>query len=137
MYFPMLEAKMGAGTMGSNLAGHDVFHDPFEKFTELCNKFQATSSSWNSETFIEAIHTFAPLLIQHLQDEIPTLDAKLLRKAMNLQDLEHINHRLEEIIKAETSLTENFPLAIVNNEEASGGWLIPVGSSPLGQCAVN
>ncbi|KAH8809534.1 hypothetical protein DL96DRAFT_1628443 [Flagelloscypha sp. PMI_526] len=126
LYFPMLEEKLGKGYMGSNIAGHDAFHAPFDEFTALCTKVSKEPSTWNATTFVASVHAFAAPLVKHLAEEIDTLDATILRKSMTAEELEECNIALGKRIQKETSLTEHFPLAITNNDNVSGGWLIPL-----------
>ncbi|KAH8832514.1 hypothetical protein DL96DRAFT_1459192 [Flagelloscypha sp. PMI_526] len=127
--FPFLESKIGQGTMGGNVDGHHGFLPGLEAFEKYCTSIHAGSIKFEVKVFLEKMGTFTPALMEHLTDEIPTLDAEKLRKHITLEELAAYEKRLQEMIAKETSLLYTFPLAVVNNDKNSAAWFLPVSPS--------
>lgn len=126
LHFPLLEKKMGTGAMSTNIAGHEAFHGPFDEFRALVDKIAANPSIWDPTPFLAAVAKFADPLTLHLYEEIGTLDAEILKKTLTLEDLDHCNKEVEKNIQQHYGLTTVLPLFIVNQDNISGGWLLPV-----------
>ncbi|RMZ83398.1 hypothetical protein DV737_g1723, partial [Chaetothyriales sp. CBS 132003] len=72
--YPAIEKLLGkAGAMSSNKAGHGGFMQSFKVFEAYVER--AKPAEYIGLTFRHLIEAFAPRLIQHLHDEIPTLTA--------------------------------------------------------------
>ena len=70
--FPALEKLLGRpGSMDDNSRGHESFAEGLVVFQKYV--FVTKSAEYNGITFRHIIESFAPALIQHLHDEIPTL----------------------------------------------------------------
>jgi hypothetical protein len=70
--FPALEKLVGrSGAMEENTKGHESFAEGLTVFHKYV--FVTKSAEYNGVTFRHIIESFAPDLIQHLHDEIPTL----------------------------------------------------------------
>lgn len=70
--FPELEKMLNRpGAMEENTKGHESFAEGLAIFQKYV--FNTTASEYNGVTFRHIIDSFAPSLIQHLHDEIPTL----------------------------------------------------------------
>ncbi|OCT48622.1 hemerythrin HHE cation binding domain-containing protein [Cladophialophora carrionii] len=70
--FPALEKLLGRpGAMETNTKGHESFADGLAVFQKYV--FVTKPAEFNGVTFRHIIESFAPDLIQHLHDEIPTL----------------------------------------------------------------
>ncbi|KAH8832512.1 hypothetical protein DL96DRAFT_1704575 [Flagelloscypha sp. PMI_526] len=126
LMFPFLESKIGEGSMGGNVDGHHEFLPDLEAFEKYCTSIHAGSVKFEAKVFLEKMDKFTPALIEHLTDEIPTLDAERLRTHITLDELASYEKRLQEMIMKETSLVYAFPQAIVNNDKISAAWFLPV-----------
>ena len=74
--FPLLEAASGnAGTMQTNIQQHVAFHSGLVDLQAYLASVQADSSatSYDGPKLKQLIDAFAPALVQHLYEEIPTL----------------------------------------------------------------
>jgi len=70
--FPEIERLLGKpGAMEENKAGHEKFMEAFHVFEKYV--FRTTAAEYNGLTLRHIIESFAPDLIKHLHDEIPTL----------------------------------------------------------------
>lgn len=76
VFFPILEKAAGQeGLMSTNVAQHKEFEIGLEKlevYLSLCVK---NPESYSANYLCEIIDSFAEPLIQHLTDEIPTLES--------------------------------------------------------------
>jgi hypothetical protein len=117
---------MGKGALSSNYAGHEAFHGPFDEFRALIDAVTATPSKWDPNTFLAAVEKFTVPLAKHLTEEIDTLNSETLKKTLTIEDLDHCNKEVEKHIQKEYGVTTILPLFIVNQNNISGGWLLPV-----------
>jgi len=78
-FFPMLEAMAGEkGIMEANVEQHHAFHDALEAFAAYVRECAAGRERYDGRKVVEMIDVFGPTLMQHLADEIPTIQG--LRK---------------------------------------------------------
>ena len=89
--FPEIERLLGKpSAMENNTAGHEKFMEALHVFDAYVNNTKP--SEYNGLTFRHMIEAFAPDLIQHLHDEIPTLtklyviDSKELMKVWKVAE---------------------------------------------------
>ncbi|KAI1412111.1 hemerythrin HHE cation binding domain-containing protein [Hypoxylon sp. FL1857] len=72
--FPMLEEMSGdEDVMKENTKQHDAFQTGLALFASYVRQCLAHEKKFNGEEMVRAFHRFAPILWQHLSDEIPTL----------------------------------------------------------------
>ncbi|OIW24587.1 hemerythrin HHE cation binding domain-containing protein [Coniochaeta ligniaria NRRL 30616] len=78
-FFPILEAMAGEkGMMEANVEQHHAFHDPLHAFHEYIEAVAAGKDKYDGQKIVGLIDAFGPMLMQHLADEIPTIQG--LRK---------------------------------------------------------
>jgi len=122
LIFPYMETKLGKGAMESNYEQHHAFMDGVKELETFLNGVQDGTQEYNGERVIEMLEGFAPVLAQHLHDEIPTLDSAKLRAAMTVADLKDLEKQLGKKIMAETSLSTQLPVALVCHEMTFAPW---------------
>src|SRR5262249_30229061 len=59
--------------MKANVDQHEAFHEPLEAFNTYVQELQKDPTKLDGAKLVSLIDGFAPTLIQHLNDEIPTL----------------------------------------------------------------
>jgi hemerythrin-like domain-containing protein len=59
--------------MSGNMAEHATFHAGLEELRSYAKQTREDTASYNSEELIRIVNSFAPVLITHLRNEIPTL----------------------------------------------------------------
>ncbi|KAG9018642.1 hypothetical protein FRB90_011067 [Tulasnella sp. 427] len=127
MYFPFLESKLGKGSMGDNVDGHEAFKGPFHKFEVLVTKLRSGEAQWDLATFRQAIYDFLPVLREHLGEEIDTLRPWQLRGKFTAEDLLGFEAAMEKHIMATASLVKDPQLQFVNGDSAPhGAWFPPI-----------
>ncbi len=74
MFFPEVAKMTGVeGIMDTNIDQHAAFHDGLEDFKTYADSVASGSEKYDGSRVIAIIDDFAPPLLQHLADEIPTI----------------------------------------------------------------
>ncbi|KAG9006948.1 hypothetical protein FRB90_009590 [Tulasnella sp. 427] len=126
MYFPFLEARMGVGRMSGNVAGHEAFYKPFGAFEELVEELISHPELWDAEKLRASIHAFMPVLREHLEEEITTLDAAELRKHVTKKDWEEWEKMFMDDHKKNMSFVKGGQLPFINGDSINGDWFPPL-----------
>lgn len=78
-FFPDIEAMAGEkGVMEANVEQHHAFHEPLEAFGLYTDACVAGKDAYDGRKLVGLIDAFGPTLMEHLADEIPTIQG--LRK---------------------------------------------------------
>ncbi|KAH6616204.1 hypothetical protein B0J18DRAFT_373326 [Chaetomium sp. MPI-SDFR-AT-0129] len=73
-FFPAVERMTGVqGIMDTNKDQHEAFHDGFEALQVYCKAVLAGTEKYDGAKLVGLVDGFAPVLVQHLNDEIPTI----------------------------------------------------------------
>ena len=103
--FPAYEKLLARpGAMEENVKGHESFAEGLAIFQKYV--FITKPDEFNGTTFRHIIESFAPELIQHLHDEIPTLAGLHVLKS---EDLIKIWKRAEHIATKDSDLYTDLP----------------------------
>jgi hypothetical protein len=103
--FPAIEKLLGRpNAMESNIKGHESFAEGLAVFEKYA--FVTKSAEFNGVTFRHIIESFAPELIQHLHDEIPTLAAL---HTVDSKELMKLWKQAEHIATKDNSLYTDAP----------------------------
>ena len=83
-YSPLLgsESKLGKGAMDANLTQHQDFLSQYNEWDQLCQDVQAGKSQYDAGSFIASLRKSTDLMIEHLADEIPTMEVRLTLDSM-------------------------------------------------------
>ena len=74
MFFPAIQRLTGVdGLMDANIEQHKTFHDGLETFKAYIDAVAADQEKYEGSRLVEMIDGFAPALVKHLGDEIPTI----------------------------------------------------------------
>jgi len=93
LFFPVLselarEAGLGPDVMEGNVAQHHAFEEGIKETMKWCEDVRSGEKEFDAKVLIGLIDSFAPVLCQHLHDEIETLiklekcDGKKIEQAM-------------------------------------------------------
>lgn len=93
IFFPAVdklvqEAGIADSSMNPNVDQHQLFEPEIEKFLKWVEEVRDGEKEYDSKTLLSLIDDFAPILTQHLHDEIDTLlklekcDGEKLKKCM-------------------------------------------------------
>lgn len=122
MYFPLLESKLGAGTMHDNIEGHHTFKAPLDHLEDLVVKLRAKQIPWDMVDFRKAVFELLTPLRKHLAEEIDTLRAWKLKDHIAVAELEAFESGLEAQIKEKSSLTKDLQILYVNGDAVHAAW---------------
>ncbi|KAG8969887.1 hypothetical protein FRC03_000133 [Tulasnella sp. 419] len=126
LYFVMLEEKMGEGSMGSNIQGHKAFIVPFHQFEDLCKSILARQVPYDAVKIIESVQAFAPVLIEHLAEEIESLKTDVMHKHFTDADLAVVEKKMDQLVQGDTSLVWDAPFYFINGDSVNGAWFPPM-----------
>ncbi len=74
MFFPAVEEMTGVkDIMEPNISQHHAFHGGLDRFKEYVDAVLAGKEKYDGAKVVEIIDSFGSVLMQHLNDEIPTL----------------------------------------------------------------
>ncbi|KAK3934693.1 hemerythrin HHE cation binding domain-containing protein [Diplogelasinospora grovesii] len=75
-FFPDMEKMAGvAGIMEANVEQHHAFHDGIEAFKAYVDDVLAGKAKYDGQKVVQMFDSFGPALMQHLADEIPSLQS--------------------------------------------------------------
>ncbi|KAG6840272.1 hypothetical protein C0991_007795 [Blastosporella zonata] len=126
MQFPFFETKLGAGSMEHNVEQHHAFLGGFDDLGEYVKGVLAGTVIYDGNEVIAKLDTFADTLVQHLHDELPTLESSKLRAMLTKKDLTDLEASLGKRILKEVSLTNVLPLGLVLHDKASAPHFPPL-----------
>ncbi|KIV98117.1 hypothetical protein PV10_01798 [Exophiala mesophila] len=112
--FPAYEKLLNRpGAMESNVKGHESFAEGLSIFHRYIT--MTKPDEFNGTTFRHIIESFAPELIQHLHDEIPTLASLHVLKS---EDLMKIWKEAEHIATKDGSLYTDLPWTLTCQDKS-------------------
>ncbi|KAF7312519.1 hypothetical protein MIND_00265600 [Mycena indigotica] len=119
LIFPFLETKMGANAMAHNVQQHHAFLDGLEDLEEYIKAVQAGSAAYDGAKIVEKLDSFTEQLVEHLCEEIGTLESSKIRAALTKKDLKDLEAQLVKRIIKEVSLVTTLPLGLLCHDKAS------------------
>ncbi|KAG8895714.1 hypothetical protein FRC01_012230, partial [Tulasnella sp. 417] len=105
--------------MSGNVAAHEAFSKPFNAMEELVKQLISDPGLWDAKVFRESIHSFMPILTEHLAEELTTLDAEELRKYITPKDFEEYEEKFMEDIKKTVSFVKPLQVLYVNGDSVN------------------
>ncbi|KAG8945050.1 hypothetical protein FRC04_001211 [Tulasnella sp. 424] len=126
VWFPLLETKLGAGSMADNIVGHDSFKAPVAEFEQLIASLRAKETTWDPEVFRQAAYAFIPVLREHLVDEIDTFRPYQLKGHFTKEELDEFERDMTAWLMAKSSPENRLPLLIANGDAVNGPWFPPM-----------
>ncbi|KAJ7761942.1 hypothetical protein DFH07DRAFT_814594 [Mycena maculata] len=126
LLFPFFETKLGLHTMDSNVEQHHAFMDGLTDLETYLKAVQADTETYSGATVIAKLDSFTDVLVEHLRDEIPTLDANKMRAAFTKKDLQDLEAALGKRILAEVSLTTTLPMGLICHDKSTAPYFPPL-----------
>ncbi|KAJ7227378.1 hypothetical protein GGX14DRAFT_629689 [Mycena pura] len=126
LLFPFFETKLGAKAMEHNVEQHHEFMDRLNDLEKYLKEVQAGKVSYNGTTIIEKLDTFSDSLVQHLADEIPTLESSKMRAAFTVKELEVFEAEFGKRILKEVSLSIDLPLGFICHDKSTAPHFPPL-----------
>ncbi|KAG6816079.1 hypothetical protein H0H87_008810 [Tephrocybe sp. NHM501043] len=119
LIFPFFETKLGAGTMEGNIEQHHTFQTGLEDLEAYIKDVLAGTKKYDGKLVVTKLDGFADALVQHLHEEIPTIESSKMRAAFTEQDLKDLDAALGKRILKEVSLTTVLPLGLTLHDKST------------------
>jgi hemerythrin-like domain-containing protein len=124
-YFPVLEEKLGAGTLQGNVEQHKEFMPGLEALEEWCKKVQKGEAEYDGTVFLGLVEAFGDTMVAHLNSEIPTLDRNIIQAKFTVTELKDIGNEFVKRALASIDYYTALPYVLVcGNPETP--WFPPV-----------
>ncbi|KAJ7593085.1 hypothetical protein C8J56DRAFT_823131 [Mycena floridula] len=121
-YFPEIEKRLGIDTMSANVDQHKAFVPQLHELEEYLKGVQQGSIKYDGEMIVTKLHSFTDPLIEHLNDEIITLESERLRKAFTKKQLDELNAAFVKRAVAGATLDGTLPLFLVCHDQEYAPW---------------
>ncbi|KAF8608153.1 hypothetical protein BDV93DRAFT_519217 [Ceratobasidium sp. AG-I] len=129
LVFPFFESKLGKGAMDANVTQHQDFLPQYNEWDQLCQDIQSGKSQYEAESFVTSLRKSTDLLVEHLADEIPTMEASKLKPHFSEAELQALEIDIDKKVKELSSLSD-FPLLLVNGDTEYNPWF-PEAPAPI------
>ncbi|KAJ7285152.1 hypothetical protein C8J57DRAFT_1290571 [Mycena rebaudengoi] len=126
LLFPFFETKLGLHSMDHNVDQHHGFMAGLEDLEKYFNEVHAGTATYSGPKVIEKLDSFSELLVQHLRDEIPTLESSKMRAAFTKKELQDLEAELGKRILAEVSLVTSLPLGLICHDKSTAPYFPPL-----------
>ncbi|KAJ7170811.1 hypothetical protein C8R43DRAFT_1120546 [Mycena crocata] len=126
LLFPFFETKLGLHTMDKNVEQHAAFMDGLTDLETYLKAVQEGTATYKAATLIEKLNSFADILIEHLREEIATLESSRMREAFTKKELEDLEAALGKQILKEISLVTNLPMGLICHDKSTAPYFPPL-----------
>ncbi|CAE6484492.1 unnamed protein product [Rhizoctonia solani] len=146
--FPCFEEKLGKGAMDANVNQHHDFMPQFDEWNEHCKKILSKEETYEHTKFVAMLRKSTDLLSAHLVDEIPTLEASIIKEHFTDAELRELEVRVAKKIQECISVWI-MPILFVCGDLSYNSWfpdepqieessrLMPTGIEPVLNNSIN
>lgn len=103
-FFPALEQHLGEGFLSKNVDQHASFMPALTRFVATLEAMQTGAEPFDGTEIGRQVQAFGPALVEHLSEEIDTLNLNVLRENVPLVEAQRIYKLQEDHIKAHSGL---------------------------------
>ncbi|KAJ6462274.1 hypothetical protein C8R47DRAFT_1240208 [Mycena vitilis] len=122
--FPALEAKLGAGALSHNVAQHAEFMPQLLELRTHLQAVQKGETAYDGVALVRMIHAFGDTMVEHLNDEIPSLGSARMREVFTEQELKDIDSAFMKKALEKIEFATTLPLSVVCGNPATP-WFPP------------
>ncbi|KAF8740418.1 Fungal specific transcription factor domain, partial [Rhizoctonia solani] len=115
------EEKLGKGAMDANVSQHHDFMPHFDQWNEHCKKILAKEEVYESAHFVSMLRKSTDTLSAHLVDEIPTLEASIMKAHFTDAELRELETRIAKKIQECISVWI-LPILFVSGDLSYNSW---------------
>ncbi|KAJ7644766.1 hypothetical protein FB45DRAFT_299503 [Roridomyces roridus] len=123
-YFPEIEKKLGAGSMSASVDQHHTFVPQLVQLKEWIESVRAGTEMYDGKLLVEKVHSFSDIMINHLNEEIPSLESSRMRAVFTEKELKDIDNEFMKQALAKIDFNTTLPLSIVCGNPATP-WFPP------------
>ncbi|KDR68365.1 hypothetical protein GALMADRAFT_257009 [Galerina marginata CBS 339.88] len=124
-YFPIMEKKLGAGTLSGNVEEHTHFVPKVEEMEQWLKDVQEGREKYDAQLFLEKVNSFSDTMIDHLNHELPTLESSKIRAVFTEKELKDIDKEFMKLALSNISFYTSLPLSSVCQNPATP-WFPPI-----------
>ncbi|KAJ7606364.1 hypothetical protein DFH06DRAFT_1486904 [Mycena polygramma] len=117
--FPALEAKLGAGALAHNVAQHAEFVPQLLELKTHLQAVQKGETAYDGVALVRMIHAFGDTMVEHLNDEIPSLASARMREVFTEQELKDIDSAFVKKALEKIEFATTLPLSVVCGNPAT------------------
>ncbi|TFK31524.1 hypothetical protein BDQ12DRAFT_693997 [Crucibulum laeve] len=111
--FPALEGKLGEGTLSKNVEQHGDFVPQMEEFEVYLKDVRSGKLAYDGKDLVARMQTFTDEMVEHMSDEIKTLDAGRMRTAFTEKQLKDIDAGLMKIALKSVNFYTTMPFTVI------------------------
>ncbi|KAK7033264.1 hemerythrin domain-containing protein [Favolaschia claudopus] len=126
LLFPFFETKLGEHTMDANVEQHHAFMAGLEDLENYLKAVQAGTETYSGKSIISKLDSFADVLVEHLREEIPTLESSRMRAAFTEKDLKDLESQLGARVMKEVSITTALPMGLICHDKSTASYFPPL-----------
>ncbi|KAF8732650.1 hypothetical protein AX14_004095 [Amanita brunnescens Koide BX004] len=123
--FPRYEEKLGKGAMQVNVEQHEQFLPKVEELEQYLKEVQEGKAKYDGKRIIDIVESFGDVMIQHLTEELATLDADRMRANFTEKELKQLEKDFLNLILAEFDFYKNLPMGLVCMDP-NNAWFPPL-----------
>ncbi|KAF8318885.1 hypothetical protein F5887DRAFT_1034339 [Amanita rubescens] len=112
-FFPRFEENLGKGAMQVNVEQHELFVPKVEELEKYLKDVQEGKDMYDGQRIIDAIESFGDIMVQHLTDELETLNVDRIRAHFTEKELKQMESDFMKIVLAELDFYKNLPMGLV------------------------
>ncbi|KAJ7286448.1 hypothetical protein C8J57DRAFT_1287679 [Mycena rebaudengoi] len=123
-YFPELEKKLGKGALEGNVEQHHAFVPQVVELKQHLEDIKAGKEKYDGDLLVERIHSFSDIMINHLNEEITSLESSRLRAVYTEKELKSLDDGFMKLMMAKIDFSTTLPLSLVCGNPATP-WFPP------------
>jgi len=104
---------LGKGAMQVNVEQHELFVPKVEELEKYLKDVQEGKEMYDGQRIIDAIESFGDIMVQHLTDELETLNVDRIRAHFTEKELKQMESDFMKIVLAELDFYKNLPMGLV------------------------
>ncbi|KAK2464023.1 hypothetical protein APHAL10511_003967 [Amanita phalloides] len=110
--FPFFEEKLGKGALQVNVEQHEKFIPQLNELENYLKDVQDGKAKYDGKLVVEKIESFGDIMVEHLRDEIATLEPERMRANYTEKELKQMDSDFMKIILSELDFYKNLPLGL-------------------------
>jgi hypothetical protein len=123
-YFPEMEKKLGKGSLSGNVDEHQQLIPILEDAINWLKEVQDGKTKYDATVLLEKFNAFGDLLMEHLNNEIASLESSKMEAVFTVKELKDIDNILFKRALGEKDFHKGLPLAIACGNPATP-WFPP------------
>ncbi|KAJ7286428.1 hypothetical protein C8J57DRAFT_1287628 [Mycena rebaudengoi] len=118
-YFPEMEKKLGKGALAGNVDQHHEFVPQVVELKQHLEDIKAGKEKYDGALLVEKIHSFSDIMINHLNEEIASLESSRIRAAFTEKELKDIDDGFMKLMMAKIEFSTRLPMSLICGNPAT------------------